>query len=1158
MYSDLGLRPFAPSPLIVAALCVFAAVAGSGCASLVNNNRSAAPSSDPPPSVTPPPAPQSAVSVAAAPTASALQPGQTQSFVATVTNDPQSKGVAWSFSGCNPGACGQLSATTSASGSPITYTAPAAVSAAASITLTASSVFDSAKTASASISIAPSPLAISVIISPQAQALQISQTQTFTATVQNDAQNKGVTWSLSGAQCANTACGTLSGVTSASGAAITYTAPAHAPNPPIFTLLATSVADSTASANAPITINAPGPNISVTVSPTAQTVPVNRSQAFTATVQNDAQNKGVTWSLSGAQCANAVCGTLSSTTSASGASITYTAPAQVPNPPTITLLATSVADSSDSASAPITISAPSSPISVTVTPASQTVPVNRSQNFSATVQNDAQNKGVDWTLSGAGCSGPACGTLSAASSSSGASITYTAPANPPNPATVTLTAASVSDSKSSAAANISISFPVPQVSVLTQHYDISRSGANLSETILTPANVNSQSFGKLFSYAVDGYVYAQPLYVPGLTMATGTPQAGTIHNVVFVATEHDSVYAFDADTNSSAGNAAPLWHASLLDAAHGAARGARPMLSSDNRTKDIVPFIGITGTPVIDPATGTLYVVGKTKENDAYIARLHALDITSGAEKFGGPVQLTASVPGNGSGSVSGTLSFDPYYENQRAGLLLLNGIVYMAFGSHGDYGPWHGWILAYDASTLRQTGAWCTTPNSLRGGIWGAGVGLAGEIPDPANHPFGRMFTSSGNGTFDAIAPNYDNSMGYGDSIIRLDLTNGAPSMTTNGKTVGDVFAPFNQSALDASDQDQGSGAPILLPDAVSGGQHLLVQAGKTGRIYVIDRGNLGGYHPENTIDPQQKAGVHGLFGAPAYWNGHLYFWGYKDNLRDFHFANGVMSPEADAVSNEFSTFPPSLPAVSANGNRNGIVWNILSDNFASQGSESLQAHDAANVSRLLYSSDENLARDNPGPAVKYIVPTVANGKVYVGSGNQVSVFGLLNNSRQASAPAINPASQSFGSSLTVTISDSTAGAVIHFTTDGSTPTSASPTYSGPLTVTKATTVNAIALASGYLPSNVSTATYTPSSQTAMPTFSPAPGAYASGQQVSISTSTSGATIYYTIDGSTPSSASTPYTGPITFSRSATLKAIAIAPKLADSPVASGLYTIQ
>jgi hypothetical protein len=696
-----------------------------------------------------------------------------------------------------------------------------------------------------------------------------------------------------------------------------------------------------------------------------------------------------------------------------------------------------------------------------------------------------------------------------------------------------------------------------QVSVVTQRYDIGRTGANTSETILTPANVNSTQFGRLFSYAVDGYVYAQPLYLPAVVMGTGTPQAGTRHNVVFIATENDSVYAFDADSNSSAANAVPLWHASLLDVAHGVPAGARPMYSTDNRTDDIVPLIGITGTPVIDPTTGTLYVAAKTKENNTYVYRLHALNIATGAEKLGGPPVLAASVPGNGTGSVSGALHFDPYYENQRAGLLLLHGIVYMAFGSHGDYGPWHGWILAYNATTLRQTGAWCTTPNNMRGGIWGAGTGLAADVPDPTGHPFGRLFTASGNGTFDATATNYTNSMDYADSVIRLDLANGVPTMTSGGKTVGDFFTPHNQDALAASDQDVGSGGPVLLPSSVSGGQRLLVHGGKTGQIYIVNQDNMGGYHPTNTIDPQQKAGVRSVWGAPAYWNGHIYFWAPNDYLRAFNFVNGVMSPTAASVSTESSAFPGPQPVVSSNGSTNGIVWSVLTSNYATQGYAMLQAHDATNVSKLLYSSNQDFTRDDPGPAVKFAVPTIANGKVYVGAEYQLSVYGLLNGQTQAATPSISPAGESFTSSVTVSMKDLTTGATIHYTTDGTVPTAASPSYTAPITITKTETIRAVALASGHLASNIASDTYTRITQAAMPTFTPSPGTYTATQHVTISTKTAGAIIYYTTNGATPTSSSTKYVGPVTISNTQTLKAIAVASGLTNSAVSSGLYTI-
>src|SRR3989442_2327688 len=268
-------------------------------------------------------------------------------------------------------------------------------------------------------------------------------------------------------------------------------------------------------------------------------------------------------------------------------------------------------------------------------------------------------------------------------------------------------------------------FTAAQPSVVTAHSDVAGTGQNTNETILTPTNVNQNQFGKLFSYPVDGYVYAQPLYLPAVTLAG----RGT-YNVLFVATEHDSVYAFDADSTTM------LWQATFLDATHGAAPGATTVPSSDVNTSDLVPEIGITGTPVIDPTTGTVYVVGKTKENGRYVQRLHALDITTGAERieFNSPVELKASVPGSGSGSSGGTLPWDPRWENQRPGLLLLNRIGYVGFRSHGGNPPLHGWILAYHATSLQQTGAFCSTPNGSGSGIWMSGAGLAADVVDPVN----------------------------------------------------------------------------------------------------------------------------------------------------------------------------------------------------------------------------------------------------------------------------------------------------------------------------------------------------------------------------------------------------------------------------------------
>jgi len=304
-----------------------------------------------------------------------------------------------------------------------------------------------------------------------------------------------------------------------------------------------------------------------------------------------------------------------------------------------------------------------------------------------------------------------------------------------------------------------------QTSILTQHYNTARTGQNTAETVLNPTNVNSTTFGKLFSLTVDGYVYAQPLYVAALAI----PGNGT-HNVLYVATEHDSLYAFDADTGSQ------LWMVSFL------INGATTLSTSNvGGTQDINPEIGITGTPTIDRTTNTLYVVVNTLESGNIIYRLHAIDITTGAEKLGGPVLMTASVPGTAPDGNGSTVPLNPQWANQRPGLLLLNGFIYIGFSSHGDNGPWHGWLLGYDKTTLAQTGVWCTSPNGKGNGIWGAGSGLAADAA-------GSIYVSTGNGddTVTTPAPPPSTTIDYGDSIVRVGLTNGVPVPT-------DYFTPWN-----------------------------------------------------------------------------------------------------------------------------------------------------------------------------------------------------------------------------------------------------------------------------------------------------------------------------------------------------------------------------
>jgi hypothetical protein len=504
-----------------------------------------------------------------------------------------------------------------------------------------------------------------------------------------------------------------------------------------------------------------------------------------------------------------------------------------------------------------------------------------------------------------------------------------------------------------------------QVSVTTYHNDNARTGQNLNETILTPANVNPNGFGRLFVQPVDGYIYAQPLYVPAVSIG------GQAHNVVFVATENDSVYAFDAD-NTVGANAIPLWQVSFINPPSVTTVDS----ATDIECTDLVPQIGITGTPVIDPSTGTLYVVAKTNENGVFVQRLHALDITTGNEKFGGPVVIQATVPGTGDGSSQ--IVFDALHQNQRPGLLLDNGLVYIAWAAHCDHPPFHAWVLGYDASTLQQVVVWNSTPNGSDGGVWQSGGGPAADSTG--------IYFATGNGTFDGNTGGTD----WGDTILKMSGPTGGTLQVLS------YFTPFNQAVL-FDDQDLGSGGVVLLPDLPVGSAHqqLLVQSGKEGSIYLVDRNNMGGYNPTtDQVVQELPEATGGIWGMPAYWNNTVYFGAQTDNLKAFSFnanGSGLLSSLPVSQSPEIFGYPGPTPSISANGSGNGILWAIQTDAFASNGPAVLRAYDATNLANELYNSTQNGSMDTPGPAVKFAAATVVNGKVYAGTASQLAVYGLL-----------------------------------------------------------------------------------------------------------------------------------------------------------------------
>lgn len=555
-----------------------------------------------------------------------------------------------------------------------------------------------------------------------------------------------------------------------------------------------------------------------------------------------------------------------------------------------------------------------------------------------------------------------------------------------------------------------------QVSMLTHHNDNARTGANLSESILNTTNVNVNQFGKLFSLPVDASVYVQPLYVPNVTI----PGKGT-HNVLYVATMNDTVYAFDADSNTGA-NASPLWQVSFVNAA----AGITPIPSTDVQplSPNIEGNIGVTGTPAIDASTKTMYLVARTKENGSYFQRLHALDITTGAEKFSGPVTIT--------GSYKGT-NFDPKWHNQRPSLALANGNVYLSWASHNDYGTYHGWVMAYSASTLQQVGIWHPTPTGNGGGIW-----MSAEAP--VVDASGNLYYAIGNGT-------WDGTNNFGTSVVKLSPT----------LTVLDWFTPDNYQLVNQTDLDFGSSGLMKIP-----GTNIMVVGSKLGILYLMDGTKLGGIAAGNPQITQAFLAANGnIHGTPAYYNSPtkgplLYVWGEWDYLKAFKWTGSGLNTTPDSQS--YFTAPDGMPGgfitVTANGSTNGtgIVWVHLP--YQGDGVEKvvpgvLRAFDANDVSKELWSSERNPGRDRSGNFGKFTPPTVVNGKAYLATfSNQVVVYGLLpqvNDFTLSSAPttqAVAPGNSVYYGVSVADVPGSAFNGTVNFSVSGL-PTGATASFS-------------------------------------------------------------------------------------------------------------------
>ena len=509
------------------------------------------------------------------------------------------------------------------------------------------------------------------------------------------------------------------------------------------------------------------------------------------------------------------------------------------------------------------------------------------------------------------------------------------------------------------------SLPAPP-SVPTWGYSFLRNNANTKEYILTPTNVRSSTFGKKFSYAVDGFVYAQPLFVQkGVN--------GSTHNIVYVLTENNSVYAFDADGGGQ------LWKKSFGSA----------IPSGNVHGTGVAPVIGITATPVIDTSRGNIYVANRqfNSSTGVYSHSLHSLNLLTGAERAGSPVTITGHVAGTGYDAVNGTVTFNPKTASDRSALLEMNGVIYVAFGSYGDADPYHGWIFGYSADNVTtRLAIFNVTPHFLsstepgrRGGIWGAPLASDGTF----------LYVATGNGSWDGNAGRTD----WGNSYLKLSPVSGTLS-------VADFFTPFNQSTLSADDRDLGSAMATLMPTFSSSTfPHVMIGAGKEGRIYVVNRDNMG--HFDSACDCQiiqsipnavgvnvaNKSDLQRNYSTPPYWNGNVYFGGANDHIRRFHLSTTTskLTTSPSDVSGTTYGFPGTNPIISANGNGSGILWAV------EKTANVLHAYDALHITTELYNTAQNSTRDALGSSVKFAPPLVINGKVYVGTHDHLVVYGNL-----------------------------------------------------------------------------------------------------------------------------------------------------------------------
>ena len=711
-----------------------------------------------------------------------------------------------------------------------------------------------------------------------------------------------------------------------------------------FDVVVSNSAGSATSAMATLTVNAATVAPAITTQPANQSVTVGQTATFSVAATGTAP-LSYQWQKNSANISGAT-----------SASYTTPATASVDNGAKFDVIVSNAAGSQTSTLATLTVNAAAVAPTITTQPANQTVTLGQTAAFSVTATGTAPLS-YQWQKNSTNILGA---TL----------VSYTTPAtvSGDNGAKFDVIVSNTVGSQTSAMATLTVnSVTASTIDVVTYHYDNLRTGQNLNETILTPANVNSTAFGKLGAFTVDGRVDAQPLYLS----AVAIPSVGT-KNVLYVATEHGSVYAFDADSVNG-NTSAFLWKASVL--------GSGETSSDDRGCSQVTPEIGVTATPVIDRtrgARGAIYFVAMSKDaNGNYFHRVHALDLTTGAELFGGPVLVQATYPGTGDNSLGGNVVFDAKQYKERPGLLQIGATIYTTWSSHCDAGPYTSWVISYDANTLAQTSVLNLVPNGSEGGIWMAGTA-------PAADPSGNIYFMVGNGDFDTTlnASGFPANANCGQCYVRLSSS--APMKLL------DYFTPSNTVSESNSDTDFGSGGPLLLPDLVDGNgttRHLAVGSGKDAIIYVVDRDNMGKFNSTaDNIYQQINGQIGGVWSKPSYFNNTVYYGAVGDHLKAFPITSAKLAGTPATQSATSFAYPGTTPSISANGTSNAIVWAVENGSTGV-----LHAYNATNLTSELYNSNQAANNRDQFSDNKYVTPVVANGKVYVGTPNSVVVFGLL-----------------------------------------------------------------------------------------------------------------------------------------------------------------------